>query len=134
MAGRPRKEVKLEQAAALVAMTNQGLSRKDAGRVLGLTKAKVDEVLDGAKLELAARAREYVDLHLQAARVAAEKGKAEPSQWMLERTGVVSSAPAPQPGQQGGTKIIIGINLPGLAPDAARDVIVASATPVVDAE
>lgn len=118
MAGRKKVKDQVEQAAALVAMTDQGLSRKDAGRVLGLTKATVDEILDGTALELKARAREYLDIHLAAARVAAEKGRAEPAQWALERAGVVQPQPVAAP--SGGTNIMIGIRLPGLAPDAGQ--------------
>ena len=117
-----REAKKQEKARALVAMTENGLSRVDAGRALGLTKARVDEILDSTRLELMARASEYADLHLIAAKAAAEKGKAEPAQWALERIGVVKPA-EPDPGQgRGGTIIKIGIALPGL-PSGSGQVI-----------
>lgn len=114
---------KVEQTAALVALTENGLSRKDAGRVLGLTKVQVDAALDDTRLELAARAHEYAELHLEASREAAKKGRAEPMQWALERLGVVKPPEtAPAPG--GGTVIKIGIALPGLAPEASSVITV----------
>lgn len=122
---RKTKEKQIEETAALMALTGQGLSRADAGRALGLTKKQVDERLDEAKLELAARAKEYVDLHLVASKAAAERGKAEPMQWALERIGVVQPpAAAPPSGGGGGTVIKIGIALPGLAPGAGQVITV----------
>lgn len=110
-----RKRVTPETTAALVALTEQGLSRSDAGKALGLSSDQVKRALDETKLELQARASEYARLHLEASRVAAEKGKAEPMQWALERIGVVQP-PTPQPQQQGGGTVIkIGIALPGLS-------------------
>jgi len=101
--------------AALVALTENGLSRTDAGRALGLRKEQVDAALDEAKLEMQARAADYARLHMVASEKAAEKGKAEPMQWALERLGVVQPAPVAQAGPQGGTTIKIGILLPGLS-------------------
>jgi hypothetical protein len=119
-----RQAKKLEQSRALVAMTENGLSRQDAGRALGLTKAQVVERLDSTRLELMARASEYADLHLVATKNAAEKGRAEPAQWALERIGVVKPAePEPGAGGRGGVTIKIGIALPGLASGAAGQVI-----------
>lgn len=121
---RKTAEKKIEETAALIALTENGLDRADAGRALGLTKKQVDERLDESRLQLAARAREYVDLHLAASKVAAEKGKAEPMQWALERIGVVAPPAAPAPGGGGGTIIKIGIALPGLAPGAGQVITV----------
>jgi hypothetical protein len=120
-----RQAKKLEQARALVAMTENGLSRSDAGKALGLTKAQVDERLDTTRLELMARASEYADLHLLAAKNAAERGKAEPAQWALERIGVVKP-PEPDQGDRGrgGTVIKIGIALPGLSAAAGQVITV----------
>jgi len=125
IAEKPRRKKKGPEAtAALVALTENGMTRKDAGRVLGLSKAQVDAALDEAKLELQARAAEYARLHIQAATVAAEKGKAEPAQWALERLGVVQP-PAPQPVQSGGGTVIkIGIALPGLSHAAGQIITV----------
>ena len=120
-----REAKKLEKARALIAMTENGLSRADAGKALGLSKAKVDEMLDTTRLELMARASEYADLHLIAAKNAAEKGKAEPAQWALERIGVVKP-PEPEQGDRGrgGTVIKIGIALPGLSASAGQVITV----------
>lgn len=119
-----KRPSKVEQTAALVALTENGMTRKDAGRVLGLSKAQVDAALDEARLEIQARAAEYARLHLQASVVAAEKGKAEPMQWALERLGVVQPPVVAQGGQQGGVKVMIGINLPGLSKDAGQVITV----------
>lgn len=117
--GRARTQDRAQKTAALVAMTEQGLSRQDAGRILGMTKAQVDAALDEARLELQANAAEYARLHMRAALAAAEKGKAEPAQWALERLGVVQP-PAVSASQGGNTIIQIGIKLPGLSPDAGQ--------------
>ena len=100
---------------ALAALVENGLSRTDAGRVVGLTKKQVDEALDSAKLEIGANAAEYARLHLEGVRNAAAKGKTAGIEWALERLGVVK-APEVTPTNAGGGPVIkIGIMLPGLA-------------------
>jgi hypothetical protein len=111
---RKRKKVDTTTTQALLAMTENGLSRKDAGRVLGLSKQQVDKALDDTRLEMAARASEYADIHFAAAKVAAEKGRAEPAQWALERLGVVQPEQTAAPAVAAGPVIKIGIMLPGL--------------------
>lgn len=120
---RRRKKNDPSTTAALVALTENGLDRKDAGRVLGLTKVQVDRALDDARLELHARASEYATLHLEASREAAKKGKAEPMQWALERIGVVKPVEH-EVGAKTGPIINIGIALPGLSADAGKAITV----------
>lgn len=126
--GKKRRALTTETTAALVALTENGLSRSDAAKALGLQKAQVDRALDEARLEIQARAAEYARLHLEASRVAAEKGKAEPMQWALERLGVVEQPkPVEHPGG-GSTVIKIGIALPGLSGQALTAVQTTEAT------
>lgn len=118
-----RRKKQIRQTTALVALTESGMSRRDASKLLKIDKERVNELLDDTHLEMVARAHEYADLHLAAARKAAESGKAEPAQWALERLGVVK-APESTPPAGGGTTIKIGIALPGLAPSAGQIITV----------
>jgi hypothetical protein len=110
-----RKNLDSNTTAALAAMTDQGLNRTEAGRVLGLSKAQVDRALDEAKLLIGANAAEYASLHLEAARAAALKGKSAPMEWALERLNVVKAPEVQAPTGGGGPVINIGIMLPGLS-------------------
>jgi hypothetical protein len=112
---------------AIAALSEQGLSTADISKALAIPPSKVKEVIEEAGLIIEANAAEYARIHMTAAKVAAEKGKAEPAQWALERLGVVQPAPAPQPGGTGGPTIKIGILLPGLSRESAKQLIAVDA-------
>lgn len=105
----------IEERAAARALVARGSSIASAARVLGVDTEAVSAVVRGARALLDSSASEYAALHLQAAREAASRGRAEPAQWALERLGVVESSERSS-GQ--GVSIRVGVLLPGLVSPA----------------
>jgi hypothetical protein len=125
---RSKRGTATSDKVAIAALSEQGLSTADISKALAIPKSTVKEVVEEASLIVEANAAEYARIHMVAAKNAAEKGRAEPAQWALERLGVVQPAPAPQaPQGSGGPVIKIGILLPGLSQETARQQIAVDA-------
>jgi hypothetical protein len=110
--GRLRPRVTADEQAAIVTLSKRGASQGLISRVTGRDRGTVARVLAGARSLLASRAGTYADLHLDAARVAALKGDARPSEWAMDRLGVVE--PRREDAGSGKVQVSIGVVLPGL--------------------
>ena len=112
------------------------------GIVLRRSPEAIRDAIIKAQEKLSDQAEEYVDLHLQASRIAAAIGNPEPAQWMLERltapgadgkstlriVGTPATAVASGPT---GPTINIGVALGGRNSSPARQAA-ATATEVID--
>jgi orotate phosphoribosyltransferase-like protein len=110
--GRPSKAKDPATIMSAMALRDNGLNQKEISKILDISPATVARALEDAQVAFVARMPEYADLHLEAARIAASKGKAEASQWALERGGVVKP---PESESSKGVRVQIGIALPGLS-------------------
>jgi hypothetical protein len=95
--------------ATLVA---RGMSQAEVGRIFDRDRDTVARQIKTAREFLTGKADQYARLHLEAAGIAASKGDARPSEWALDRLGVVE--PPRVQGSAGGVQVQIGVLLPGL--------------------
>lgn len=120
-----------KERVAILAMADVGKSTAAIAEAIDRSPNAVARILSEAKELLNSRAKDYVELHLQASKVAAADGNANPSQWALERLKVVES-PKESTGQ--GFTVQIGVMLPGLGTAACEVTTVGNDGEVIDAE
>ena len=109
------------ERATLIATTVRDMDTRDPAEIAitcgygADTRGTVNQIIKAARTRLAERACEYVDLHTQAARVAAADGDAKPAEWALTHIAegadrVVDAERAVPPGPS----VQIGIALGGI--------------------
>lgn len=116
---KPRLEKVQDIIAAATAVLTTGVSPQKAAAAVGVdaTGKSVKELIAVARAAFARRATDYVDLHFQAASVAAEDGDARPAQWAIEN--IVEGTdriiePAKSVPQSQPTGVRIGIAIGGI--------------------
>lgn len=122
---------KADQVEGIVAaakmVLEQGVKPERAAVKFGVdaTGISVKAAIKSARASLAAAAEEYVALHLQAARAAAEDGDARPAQWALENIHAegerIIDPPKTAPTQQP-VGVRIGITMGGIPQQAGQTV------------
>ncbi len=115
--GRPTlKRTEEITATTLALMDSKTPVQIAKGLGTSIRAEKVRDVIKAARVALALRAQDYVDLHFQAASIAAESGDAKPSQWALTMIAEEGAriVDAPQVAQNKAPSLQIGIALGGL--------------------
>lgn len=112
----PPTRLKPAERIMIEVMDGKGKSGEAIARALNRDGRTIRNYIKEAREVLTSKADTYVNLHEAATRIAALKGDAGPSQWMMERTGVVK--PATKSPESNGFTVKIGVLLPGLGDTA----------------
>lgn len=118
MARRPPKHLAPNEEATIATLASMNVPQATIARLLDRDRKTVASHVQDIKLGMVARAVEYADLHLAASQKAAAMGNAVPSQWALERLGVVDDPKLKAlEAQAAGPRfsVQIGIALPGMS-------------------
>jgi IS30 family transposase len=114
-------------------LTKAGVSQQRIADSIGRNVKTVSKHLADARQALESNASAYVELHKKAAEKAAERGDSRPSEWMMERTGIVK--PVDKGGSTGPSfQVVIGVKLPGLGQSADMGVVAGELMQATDSE
>lgn len=106
-----KSQVTPAERVTIMQLEKNGMPKSHIAKHLRRSVDLVSKVIREARETLENDANLYAQIHLDAARAAAKRGRGQPAQWALERLGVVKPA---EPEVNKGVTVKIGVLLPGL--------------------